>query len=233
MSEAEYDVAKDLWLRQQKTREALAHALKATDLDEKNEEASHLVALLYLDFCSRGPDECRLGEAERFARKALETKPDFREAKNTLGVILIHEKRYQDAILVLKPLTEDMLYQTPENAWGNIGWAYLEKGQLDLAIDALRRAVAAQPLFCVGNFRLGLAHERKGQPSEAVEALTRALDTPDARCQGLQEAYLARGRVLLKLGKKDKAKPDFERCLSLGRATVAAKDCAGLMQSLK
>jgi len=233
VSEAEYDVARDLWLRQAKTREALAHAIKAVELDEDNAEAAHLVALLYLDFCQQGPSECRLAEAERYTRQALESRKDFREAKNTLGVILIHEKRYDAAIGVLKPLTADMLYQTPENAWGNLGWAYLEKGQLELAIDALQRAIAAQPLFCVGNLRLAYAHEKKGQPQAALEAVTRALETEDPHCKALQEGYAARARILFKLGRPGDARPDLTRCVELGRSTGAGKECANRMQSLK
>src|SRR6187431_1240192 len=80
MSESEYDIARDLWLRRNQPREALAHALKAVDLDEANAEAAHLVALLYLDFCSQGPAQCRLSDAEKHARVALRVKPDFREA---------------------------------------------------------------------------------------------------------------------------------------------------------
>jgi Tfp pilus assembly protein PilF/transcriptional regulator with XRE-family HTH domain len=160
VSESEYDVARDLWLRRNSPREALEHALKAVELNEDNADAAHLVALIYMDFCSRNIDECRLPEAEKHARLALKAKSDYREASNTLGVILIHEKRYADAIKVLKALTEDILYQTPENAWGNLGWAQLESGATDAAIESLRRSIAAQPLFCVGLYRLGLAYER-------------------------------------------------------------------------
>ena len=103
-------------------------------------------------------------------------RPDFREAKNTLAVVLINEHRYSDAIAVLKPLTEDILYQTPENAWGNLGWAYLQQGSFDLAIDALKRSVAAQPVFCVGSYRLGLAFEHKQELTSALDAFTRALE---------------------------------------------------------
>src|SRR6188472_1581813 len=88
-SESEYDVARDLWLRRGQTRDALEHALKAVELDDENADACHLVALLYLDFCSKSADECRLSEAERFGRRALQLKPDFREARNTLAVVLI------------------------------------------------------------------------------------------------------------------------------------------------
>src|SRR4051812_17661653 len=102
MSESEYDISRDLWLRRNQPREALAHALKAVDLDDSNADAAHLVALLYLDFCSRGPAECRLGEAEKHARLAMKDKPEFREAQNTLAVVLIHEKRYGEAVYGLQ-----------------------------------------------------------------------------------------------------------------------------------
>jgi type IV pilus assembly protein PilF len=233
MSRSEYDLARDLWLRQGRPREALEHALRSSELDERNYEASHIVALIYLEFCQAGPDNCRLREAERHARRALETKPDFREARNTLGVVLIHAKRYGDAIGVLKPLTEDMLYVTPENAWGNLGWAYLESGALDRAIDALRRSVAAQPNFCVGNYRLGVAYEKKGELEQAVQVLDAALGTPDPRCKGLQDAYLARGRAELKLGRREAAESDLGHCADLSRSTRAGKECGSILGKLK
>jgi type IV pilus assembly protein PilF len=231
LSESKYDVARDLWLRQQKPREALAQALEAVEVDEANADAAHLVALIYLDFCQRSPNECRLNQAEKHARLALEARPDFREAKNTLGVILVHAKRPAEATRVLEPLTRDMLYQTPENAWGNLGWAYLELGQLDRAIDALRRSVAAQPLFCVGHYRLGLAHERSKELAPAYEAYDRALEVKG--CERLQEAWAGRGRVQLKLGRADAARSDLERCTALGTRSEIGKDCRSMLSKLK
>ncbi|HKO53495.1 MAG TPA: tetratricopeptide repeat protein [Polyangiaceae bacterium] len=233
MSESEYDIARDLWLRRNQPREALAHALKAVELHEGNAEATHLVALLYLDFCSQGPAQCRLSDAEKHARLALRDKPDFREARNTLAVVLIHEKKYAEAISVLKPLTEDILYQTPENAWGNLGWAYLEQGSFDLAIDALKRSVAAQPLFCVGSFRLGLAFERKQELTTALDAFTRALETEAPGCNSLQEAFAARARVRIKLGDSDAARTDLDRCTALSGKTNVGKECSSMLQKFK
>jgi type IV pilus assembly protein PilF len=232
-SEAEYDIARDLWLRRGKTREALERALKATELDPENTEATHLVALLYLDFCSRGPAECKLPEAERFARKAVELKPDFREAQNTLAVALIHGKKADEAVRLLKPLTEDILYQTPENAWGNLGWAYLELGRYDPAVDALRRSIAAQPLFCVGNYRLGLAYERKGEVQQARESFTRALETEAPGCTQLQEAWAGRARTLVRDGQADAARADLERCVALSKSSIAGKECSSMLTKLK
>lgn len=233
MSDSEYDVARDLWLRRNSPREALDHALKAVELNDENADAAHLVALIYMDFCARSPGECRLQEAEKHARLALKAKSDYREATNTLGVILIHEKRYADAIAVLKPLTEDILYQTPENAWGNLGWAQLESGATDAAVESLRRSIAAQPLFCVGLYRLGLAYERRHEDTAAAETLTRALETQAPGCNGLQDAYAARARVELRLGNAESAKSDLERCVELSRKTDAGKECSSMLQKFK
>ena len=233
MSESEYDVARDLWLRRNSPREALDHALKAVELNEDNADAAHLVALIYMDFCSRNSDECRLKEAEKHARLALKAKSDYREATNTLGVILIHEKRYADAIKVLKPLTEDILYNTPENAWGNLGWAQLESGATDAAIESLRRSVAAQPLFCVGLYRLGVAYERRHEDTAATETLTRALETQAPGCNSLQDAFAARARVEQKVGNGDAARADLEHCVALSGKTDAGKEYSSMLQKLK
>jgi type IV pilus assembly protein PilF len=233
MSDSEYDIARDLWLRRSSPREALDHALKAVELNEENADAAHLVALLYMDFCSRSPNECRLPEAEKHARLALKARRDYREAINTLGVILIHQKRYADAIKVLKPLTEDILYQTPENAWGNLGWAQLESGNTDSAIESLRRSIAAQPLFCVGLYRLGLAYERRREDTAAAEALTRALETQAPGCNSLQEGFAARARIELRLGNREAAQADLSRCVELSRKTDAGKECSSMLQKFK
>src|SRR5262249_9568601 len=155
----------------------LDHVQKALSFDEDNADAAYLGATVLLQFCAMDAgmqsSDCRFADAEKYAKQALKTNPDMRDAKNTLGVILIHEAKYDDAISVLKPLANDILYSSPEKAWGNLGWAYLERGNVDEAIDALRRAVAAQPLFCVGQYRLGLAFEKKGDEGAAREALTK------------------------------------------------------------
>ena len=159
-SNAQYQLALGIFERG-KPREALDHALRALELNEENQDAAYLIALIYLSFCQAAPADCHLEEAARHARRALQIRSDFREAQNLLGVVYIHQKKYDDAVTVLRPLSEDILYRTPENAWGNLGWAYLELGKHDDAIRALERAVAAEPNFCVGHYRLGLAYVAK------------------------------------------------------------------------
>lgn len=232
-SETEYDLGRDTWLRRGDPRQGLSHALKSIELDDSNADAHHLSALIYLDLCQRpGRENCRLDEAQKHAATALKLRHDFREARNTLGVIQIHLKRPADAVLTLKPLTQDILYSTPENAWGNIGWAYLESGKLEEAIDALERSVAAQPRFCVGFYRLGLARSQKGQHEGAVEAFTQALSA-DPRCAALQDAYLGRAKANSALGRKAEASEDLARCQRLSKDTKTSKECDSLSQNLK
>jgi Tfp pilus assembly protein PilF len=230
--ESEYDLARDAWLREGDPRVALSHALRALELDDKNAEAHHLVALLYLDLCRLPAGNCRLPEARTHAETALGLRKDYREARNTLGVVLIHEKRPADAVAVLVPLTTDILYTTPENAWGNLGWAYLELSRLDEATDALERSVAAQPRFCVGFYRLGLARERRGLRESAIEAYSQALQA-DPRCESLQEAYLGRARQSIQLGRLDSARADLDECVRRSRETPTGKECDSLRQKLK
>jgi len=232
VSEAEYDLGRDAWLRQGNAREGLTHVLKAIDSDEDNSAAHHLAALIYLDLCQRSQQDCRLKEAENHAKTALKLRHDFREARNTLGVVLVHEKKFAEAISVLQPLTEDILYKTPESAWGNLGWAYLESGKLEEAQLALQKSVAAQPRFCVGFYRLGLVQEKKGLPEAAIESFTSALKA-DTRCDGLQEALLHRAKSYLRVEKRDAAQSDLSRCVELSGASLAGKECALILNGLK
>jgi Tfp pilus assembly protein PilF len=233
-SVAELDLARDAF-QNGRFREALEHVELALSHDEDNAEAAHLGALVLLTFCSadvRGSD-CRFDEAERMARRAVEAQPDLRDAKNTLGVILVHQGRHDEAIAILRPLADDILYASPEKSWGNLGWAYLLKGDNDLAIDALRRAVAAQPLFCVGHYRLGLAYEKRGELPLAREAFTRALEIEHPECQRLQEAFDARARVSVKQGLRDEARADLERCRDLSAATPVGQRCAAALLQME
>ena len=230
---AEYDMGKDLWVNRGNPREGLKRILHAIELDDENYQASHAAGLIYLDFCQRSPGECRLGDAEKHALDALDNKPDFREARNTLGVIYIHQKRYKKALETLIPLTRDILYQTPEIAWGTLGWAYLEDGDVERAIEALNRSTAAEPAFCVGSYRLGLAYLRKKDPKAALLAFDRALQTDYEACQGLQVAYLERARAKLQLKQKEGAKTDLTECVRLDEKSANGRECETLLAKVK
>jgi Tfp pilus assembly protein PilF len=233
-SDAEYDLARDLF-QKGNPRAALDHALKAVSLNEDNDKAQYFVAAIYLSFCStvRGLEapDCKLAEVEKYARAALKASPQFRDAQNLLGQVLINEKKYKEAIQILEPLTRDAAYVHPYFAWGNLGWAQVLGGQVDAGIASLKNAVT-EPRFCVGHYRLGVAFEKKGDLPGAEQSFTQAVSVPDPQCENLQDAWEARARVRVRLGKKDEARHDYEKCRDISKETQTGKVCAHKLASL-
>ncbi len=226
-SEAEYDVARDYFFKG-KPRLALDHCRKAVELDDQNVKALYFASAIHLFFCSgkldlRDPD-CRLADAESYARRALNVDPTFREAKNTLGQILILEKRYPEAIAVLAPLTKDPAFESSYLAWGNLGWAQVLAGQIDQGIESLKNSIT-EPRFCVGHYRLGVALERKGDLAAAEQSLSNALAVDAPECQALQDAWQARAEVRTRRGKRPEARADLERCRDISVETLTGKTC--------
>jgi type IV pilus assembly protein PilF len=226
-SVAQYDLGVDAF-QHGRLREALDQVQKALRLDEGNADAAYLGALVMLAFCAQdeSSSDCRYPQAEVYARQAVKADPELRDAINTLGVVLIQEGRHAEAVAVLEPLSRDMLYLSPEKSWGNLGLAYLQLGRVDAAIDALRRAVSVQPLFCVGQHRLGLAFEKKGDDRAARDAFARAVETNAPACQRLQDAFEGLGRTQARLGRPEEARVAFARCRDIARNSSSGQRCA-------
>lgn len=227
-SETEYDLARDLF-QKGNPRAALDHAQKAISLNEENEKALYFVAVIHLSFCStnRGLEapDCRLAEVEKYARLSLKANPQFRDATNLLGQVLINEKKFKEAIVVLEPLTRDAAYVHPFFAWGNLGWAQILDGQTDEGVKSLKNAVTLEPRFCVGHYRLGVAWEKKGDVTAAEQSFTSAVSVPDTECDKLQDAWEGRCRVRLRLGRAAEARQDCERCREISAETPTGKLC--------
>jgi Tfp pilus assembly protein PilF len=228
-AESEYDLAKDAFYKAH-LREALDHIQLATKFDDEDAKILYFAAVIYLGFCQsegmQSPD-CRLETAEDFTRRAVKADGEFRDAKNALGQILILENKYDDALKVLLPLTKDPAYVANYLAWGNYGWALVQLGRYDEAIAALRNAVT-EPRFCTGQYRLGVAYQKKGDLLAAETSFGDAVSTPIAECEALQDAWIARGQVRMRLGKTAEAQADFARCRDLDAKTDDGRECAKL-----
>jgi type IV pilus assembly protein PilF len=228
-AQSEYDLARDAFYKGH-LREALNHAQLANKLDDQNAKALYFTAVIYLGFCSTEGDsspDCRFATAEDFTRRAIKADPEFRDARNALGQILINEEKYGEALRVLEPLTKDPAYVANYLAWGNYGWTLVLLGRTDEGIAALRNSIT-EPRFCVGQYRLGMAYEKKGDFAAAEQSFSDAVGVPSADCQALQNAWFERARVRMKLGKTAEAQGDFARCREIGARTDTGKECAKL-----
>jgi Tfp pilus assembly protein PilF len=228
-AQAEYDLSRDAFYKGH-LREALDHSQHANTLDDTNAKALYFTAVIYLAFCStegmKSPD-CRLKDAERFARKAIDAQSDFRDARNMLGNVLILEEKYAEAMQVLEPLTRDPAYVANYLAWGNYGWAQVKAGKIDDGIASLRNAIT-EPRFCVGDYHLGMAYEQKGNLDAAEKSFTDAVQVPSEDCQALQDAWYERANVRVKLGNAAAAQGDYARCREISGKTETGKLCAQL-----
>lgn len=213
-------------------RMALSHALRAVELDKESGRALYLTSVAYLGFCTglRGFSEpdCRLGDAEKYARATIKVAPTYPDAKNLLGEILIDEKRYLDAVTVLRPLVSDPTYTSIHLAWGNLGWAQVLSGDVDGGITSLKNSVTERR-FCLGFYRLGMAYEMKGDLALADTNLSNAVDGDS--CKNFQDAFEERGKVRTKLGQAELARTDFERCKGLAADTMAGKRCTEALEA--
>jgi tetratricopeptide (TPR) repeat protein len=243
-SQAEYDLAVGL-MHEQNFAGAFQHLHESLRLDPDNAEAHLLLGNLYLFRQDFERSEHHLRQALR-ANAALGTagRPALNaEANNSLGVLYIHARRYDDAISVLREATGDLMNRTPHLAWGNLGWAYYEKGDYAEALQALRQAVQLQPRFCGAWYRMGQVHfaigagagegeeARTASFQRAEDALTRALEVDDEACRALQDAWRLRGETRARLGRREDAVADFERCVEIGGETESGRACSGFLEA--
>jgi Tfp pilus assembly protein PilF len=217
---------------------ALQTLYKALDMDPSNSRAHLLLANMFL---LDREDNLPLYDqkAEEHFNKVLEIqdsddkKPEqslAAEALNGLGVLRIHQGRYEDAVTVLMKAVEDIFNRDAYMAWGNLGWAHFHLGRYEKAADALVRSVKLHPRFCVGYYRLGSTYLKMKQFDKAEQSLTSAVSV-DERCAAFQDAFHLRGEARMNLGSREDARADFERCVEIEANNDAGKTCGRYLEA--
>lgn len=217
---------------------ALQTLYKALEIDPDNARAHLLLASMFL--LDRRDNLALYDEkAEHHFREVLRIqdsdarKPEqslAAEARNGLGVLRIHQGRYEEAAAELLKAVEDIFNRDAYMAWGNLGWAYFHLGRYEKAADALLRSVKLHPRFCVGYYRLGATYLKLRQFERAEQALTSAISA-DERCAAFQDAFHLRGEARMNLGSREDARADFERCVEIDSNNDAGKACSRYLEA--
>lgn len=216
---------------------AIQHLTKATEIDSSNAEAQLQLGHLYLT----EPEFQDMSKAELHLKSAIEIASDeeqtrqgvIPDARTMLGALYINQTRYAEAEKALNDAAGDIQNSQPHFALGNLGWAYLKQGKNSKALSVLTKAVRIQPRFCVGHFRLGQAYFAEKDFESAEQSLTRALEV-DQRCgEFFQDAWKLRGETRTRLGLRDEAVADFERCVEIDKETKAGRSCARQLNATK
>jgi Tfp pilus assembly protein PilF len=175
------------------------------------------------------------GKAEEEARLALKYAKHFPEASNLLGVTLIEQGRYKEAIEILRGVAEDFLYATPHLAYGNLGLAYMKLEQYDEALENLNKAVELQPMFCLGYYRMGLVYYTQKRYKDALEKLDKAvrIEDPWKQCSRLQDAFRVMGLIHEDLDSQEEALESFRRCLEVDPSSSDGLECKRKVEEIE
>ena len=148
-------------------------------------------------------------EAELQCRKILKAKPDYADALQLLGGILLRRKNYEEAEkVVLQAIALDG--QAPEfhNDLGNI---YMALDKFELAEKCFRKALDLQPTFADPMANLGALLAMRGKQKEAAGAYQKALELTPYRPEILYNF----GLLLTAMSKPEQAIEHFGKALLL------------------
>jgi type IV pilus assembly protein PilF len=185
---------------------ALRELQTAESLDPNSEVIENNLGLVYF---VRQRNEL----AEQHLRQALKIKPNYTEALNNLARVHIEEGYYDEAIVELGRVLNDLTYDSAEKAWVNLGMAYFRKGQFDQAKLKLAEAIRLNRQNCLAHTLYGRSLLELRETLRAAEELDVAIGT----CQASRydEPHYFSGIAYYKLGNTDKAIARMEEVIKL------------------
>jgi Flp pilus assembly protein TadD len=161
-----------------------------------------------------------------YARAAVRDNPVSAGARDTLGVSLAHEGRFDEAefafhrALVLNP-------RHPA-AYFNLGRLYLDEGKLDQARDMLAQSTASDPTDADAWTLRAVVAERSGQGVDAARWYERALMLRPWD----PTAHFNLGRLAMAAGRPEQAATHWRRYLELAPDAPDAAQIRRLLRSI-
>ena len=144
-----------------------------------NSIAALLFAVFLLGACQSGPDKATLAKPE------VAATPGTEEPAAEPEVMDFYQQFYEDAVASLKSgktaQAVELLVQVSNDApdkpyvFTNLGLAYLQQQELDLAEQAFIQAIARDDRDAVAHNHLGILQRQKGQFKEARSRYQRAI----------------------------------------------------------
>lgn len=147
--------------------------------------------------------------AERAYRKAIKLNPDFAEAHNNLGNVLLDSGKFKEAEIAYK--TTSRLLPNHPMVLSNTGNALQRQEKNDEAIIWLNRAIAVDPSYADSYYNRGNALKELGQLREAVSSYNMAIKLNPNHAQ----AYTNRGNTEKELGQLEDAITSYKKAVQL------------------
>jgi Tfp pilus assembly protein PilF len=144
---------------------------KALKENPHHRNSHYAVALIYAT-------QQKFTEAEAEIREALDVDPDYPEAHEFLGQLLVKQNRRPEAIRAFRKAASSPLYTTPDLAFFHMSLALQLEGDMEGAKRALEDALKVTPPNvppALVYLELGRVHYKLGEDAKAREALVRVL----------------------------------------------------------
>ena len=151
----------------------------------------------------------KFDDAEHNYKKAINLKPNYLHALNSLALILKQMHRLEES----KSCYKRIISLKPDfaKAYNNLSVILIELGDLDEAIVNLKKAIGLKPDYPQAFFNLGLALRNSGLKEKATDEFKNAIALkPDYKI-----AYNFLGANLLDLGKNEEALESFQEVINL------------------
>jgi len=113
------ELAEAYFLERQYSR-ALQELLKAEKLRPEDALIQNGLGLVYM---MKGKYDL----SETHFKKAIKLQSDYAEAINNLATVLLRQEKWDEAIIYLADLSQNLVYTTPQYPLLNLGWAYFNK----------------------------------------------------------------------------------------------------------
>jgi len=210
--------------------EALKSAHQAEECKPDDPELYYVIGLIYFK-------RDKTYESIDAFRKSLDIDPSYTRSMMALGAVYLSLQRYDEAVEQFERAADDDFFERPWEAYNNLGWTYMQKGNLAMAEVNLERALKQNPNYCPAYTNLGELHARKDRTREAIQSYRKAISL----CPG---SY-ARPHFLLgieygKVGVYDKACRELAAAASINNSEEAEKaveymriyDCPGVLYTV-
>jgi Flp pilus assembly protein TadD len=164
-----------------------------------------------------------------FMRAAAVTDPSYLAYYN-IGCFAMDDVQYPEAILCFKKA----LSAEPDNtrwadhspAYNDLGYAYLQEGEMSNAVANLEKAIAIRPRYPEAYYNLGCAFLNNKQPGEAVDCFQRAL----AMDSSVAAIHYKLANALMQSGQYAQAIAEYAQTLQLSpNMDEAANNLAWLL----
>ncbi|MGV3577535.1 tetratricopeptide repeat protein [Brevundimonas sp.] len=143
----------------------------------------------------------RLGHldiAEKLLLKFLSMQPGHAEGVNNLACVLRDQKRYQEAIDVLRDMIQ--IEQTNPTLWNTLGTVLSDQGQMKESLTFFDEALRIDPAFAKARYNRANALQPLGQAEQALDDLDEALKGADSPYEHAM-MRMARAMTLMGMGR--------------------------------